>query len=360
MAFNGVQVMVTDGTYGYIYTLATNAFAQITDVDFLYPGPVTYINSYFIASDPNTAVAGQSAVFDGLSWGALDFAAAESSPDNLVRPIADHDELVMFGGKTIEFWYNDAGTDFSFSRYIGAQAEVGLASPSSVSKLDEGLLFLGDDGIVYRLEGRQPIRISTHAVEFALGGYSSLAGAYAFNFEWDGHKFFCLSSEDWDTTWVYDIATGSWWEASTWSVGRWDVVCCFELNNQRYVGTSAGISRLDDVPTDNGGIMERKRTTQLSHEDHKLIFFHTIELLMEPGQAALNTNPQVMLSWSDDGGHTWSNEVFASIGLTGEYGWRVYWHRLGASRARIWRVRITDAVKTVLIGANAEAKLGRF
>jgi hypothetical protein len=34
---------------------------------------------------------------------------------------------------------------------------------------------------------------------------------------------------------------------------------------------------------------------------------------------AYTYDPQAMLSWSDDGGHNWSNEHFKSMGGTGQY-----------------------------------------
>ena len=63
------------------------------------------------------------------------------------------------------------------------------------------------------------------------------------------------------------------------------------------------------------------------------------------------TNPTVLLSWSDDGGHTWSNDHPASLGVMGNYKNRAIWRRLGASRNRIFRIAISDPVKKVLIGA---------
>ena len=70
-------------------------------------------------------------------------------------------------------------------------------------------------------------------------------------------------------------------------------------------------------------------------------------------------DPQAMLDWSDDGGHTWSNEHWAGIGAIGDYSNRISWRRLGRSRNRIYRVSITDAVKRVLMGAHLEAEVGR-
>jgi len=66
-------------------------------------------------------------------------------------------------------------------------------------------------------------------------------------------------------------------------------------------------------------------------------------------------NPQAMLRWSDDGGHTWSNEHWASIGRIGGYGQRAIWRRLGMTmklRDRVYEVSGTDPVKLVIIDAE--------
>jgi hypothetical protein len=66
-------------------------------------------------------------------------------------------------------------------------------------------------------------------------------------------------------------------------------------------------------------------------------------------------NPEVMLRWSDDGGHTWSNEHWASMGRIGQYGRRVFWRRLGMTmklRDRVYEVSGTDPVKVVIVGAE--------
>jgi hypothetical protein len=68
-----------------------------------------------------------------------------------------------------------------------------------------------------------------------------------------------------------------------------------------------------------------------------------------------NSNAQVMLRWSDDGGHTWSNEHWASMGKLGEYGKRVIWRRLGMTtklRDRVYEVSGTDPVKIAIMGAE--------
>jgi hypothetical protein len=64
--------------------------------------------------------------------------------------------------------------------------------------------------------------------------------------------------------------------------------------------------------------------------------------------------PKVHLSWSDDGGYTWSSDYEASIGSLGEYGTRAIWRRLGSSQDRVFRISISDKVQRTIIGAVIE------
>jgi alpha-tubulin suppressor-like RCC1 family protein len=64
--------------------------------------------------------------------------------------------------------------------------------------------------------------------------------------------------------------------------------------------------------------------------------------------------PQAYLSWSDDGGYTWSSDYAVSIGLLGQYKTRAIWRRLGYSRDRVFRVTIANAVKKVIVGAHCQ------
>lgn len=70
-------------------------------------------------------------------------------------------------------------------------------------------------------------------------------------------------------------------------------------------------------------------------------------------------SPQAMLSWSDDGGFTWKGERWEDMGKTGEYYTRMHWHRLGASRNRVFKMVISDPVKRVLIASHATIETER-
>jgi hypothetical protein len=62
-----------------------------------------------------------------------------------------------------------------------------------------------------------------------------------------------------------------------------------------------------------------------------------------------------MMRFSDDGGHTWSNERWVNMGAIGTYATRAIWRRLGMTtklRDRVYEISATDPVKTVIVGAE--------
>ena len=70
---------------------------------------------------------------------------------------------------------------------------------------------------------------------------------------------------------------------------------------------------------------------------------------------ATTMTPRVMLRWSDDGGHTWSNEHWRSMGRIGQTGHRVIWRRLGMTqkiRDRVYEISGTDPVSVTIMGAE--------
>jgi hypothetical protein len=91
---------------------------------------------------------------------------------------------------------------------------------------------------------------------------------------------------------------------------------------------------------------------------------HTLQLDCESGVGldgssdtvtVQGSDPQVMLRWSDDGGHTWSSEHWRSMGKLGETGRRVIWRRLGMTmklRDRVYEISGTDPVKIAIMGAE--------
>jgi hypothetical protein len=108
-------------------------------------------------------------------------------------------------------------------------------------------------------------------------------------------------------------------------------------------------------------VLLTENNDQLVQEDGGLLVLVYVnavggKILIETGlPTATAIDPQVMLRWSDDGGHTWSNEHWRSMGLTGQWGRRVIWRRLGMTlklRDRVYEVSGTDPIKIAIMGAE--------
>ena len=146
----------------------------------------------------------------------LSFASSEGDPDNLVGLIANHRDLWLLNERSAEVFTNTGNADFPFERVQGGFIEKGCAAPYSIAKIDGVIFWLGKDasgaGIVYAAQGLQPQRVSTHAIEQAIQGYSSdvVASATAWTYQSGGHSFYVLNFTV--TTWVYDLATKMWHE----------------------------------------------------------------------------------------------------------------------------------------------------
>lgn len=371
MADNGTQLFVACDGPSFIYNSQTDVFQQITDGDF--PGAVTvsYLDGYFVFNEPNSQKIWVTSLLDGTSIDPLDFASAEGSPDGVVGIIADHRELWVFGTNSVEVWYNSGNADFPFTRIQGAFNELGCAAAYSIAKMDNGLFWLGQDargqGIVYRANGYTGQRISTHAVEWHIQQYGSLSDAIGYTYQQDGHSFYVLIFPNADTTWVYDVATQAWHERAGFDKGRFTrhrSNCQVFFNNKVLVGDyrNSNVYALDlDDFSDNNEIQKWLRSWRAlptGANNLKRSAQHSLQLDLETG-VGLNlgqgSDPQVMLRWSDDGGHTWSNEHWISIGKIGEYYRRAIWRRLGMTlkiRDRVYEISGTDPVKIAIVGAE--------
>jgi hypothetical protein len=359
LACNGLQVFIAEGATGFIYTIATGVLAQITDPDFEGAETVAFNRGFFLFNTPDDGRLFGTASYDGMTVSALDFATAEHSPDDIVAVVADHDEVVLPGAKTIEFWSYDAGTGLPYSSIAGAAQERGCAAKGSVVQDDNSLLLLGDDRVFYRLNGRSPVRISTHEVESVVDRMATITDCRSFSYTQDGHKFCVWTFPTEGKTLVYDIATQLWHERESVGEDYWRAICYMKLGDKHIVGDafSGKLYEMDlDIYDEDGGYIERRVVFPPVADEGRPRFHGRVELEVEAGTGDFDTNPQLMLSWSDDGGHSYGNEVSRGVGLVGEYGTRPCWNSLGQTRGkgRVYKLRMTDSFKWSLTSAFVE------
>lgn len=204
-------------TAGAIMLDPANVLAQITAPAFMGASTVQYFDGYFAFDAYNTRQFFISAINDGTQYSGLDFATATAASD-IVRAVAVyHEQLLIFCRFHTEVWWDTGNLAFPFQRYDAALIARGLASPYALCSEDNTVFWLADDGIMYRLEGFIPKRISTFATEHAWAQYPNLfldAQMYVLNQE--GHKFIIVNFASGNATWCYDIGSGLWHTRESW------------------------------------------------------------------------------------------------------------------------------------------------
>lgn len=352
IAGDGTNIVVCANRTLYIYDGAS--ISQVSDPDF--PGAVWvgFLDGYFPIIEPNSGRLWiNETPYVPASWNALDFATAEGNPDDLVSGLINYREFYAFGRETTEVYYNSGDPDFPLTRSPSGFIEIGLLSPFGPAKADNSIFFPGHDGLIYRLNGYSPMRISTHAVEQAIERY---ADKTCFGTTWveGGHKFYGLSFNE--GTWVYDISTQLWHERISTGFDRWRVQFALNCYNKTLVGDidTGTIGYLDaDTFEEYGQVLRASCTAPAIADENRLISHASLELEFETGVGTLTTpNPQVMVDWSDDDGRTWSSEHWRSLGRIGATRARCRWLRNGAGRSRVFRYAISDKARRTLVQAN--------
>lgn len=362
---NETQLVVLNNGNLFVLTLSSNAFVVVNMGQF--NGPVSQIcfsDGYVIASLQASHTFQVSNLEDATTWDGLDIATLSLFPDNIVSMIGDHREVWFFGGKKSVGYYN-AGAGFPpFIPIQGAFMENGSGATYATVQADNSVFWLDQDErgfmVARRLNGYAGDRISTHAVELAWQQFSTASDAVGWTYQEYGHTFVVWYFPTANATWVYDISQGLWHQRGYFITASGEYIAdramCHTFNfGKHLVGdwASGTIYELSsNYLTHNGNPIRGNRRCPQTQKENKWVYFKQLEFVPETGLATetpiyeadgLTIRPaQIMLRWSNDGGKTWSNTYYLSLGLVGEYEIRVIKRMLGRARKRVWDVSWTD------------------
>ena len=410
IAANATQLLIASGGNAYYFQLTAsagdptatppvapipaNTFAQLdTTSGNQIQGPVFQCggtDGYLIVLLANSQQIQISNPEDATQWqlsGVPTVIRVSEFPDNIVGMLVDHRQVWLQGSKATVPYY-DAGDTNIFEPIQGGYVEQGSIAAWASVKMNNGVYFIsGSDrgaGIAYVLQGSQPSRISTHAVEYAWSTYATIADAWAYTYEDGGHTFWVIRFPTAGKTWVYDAATGLWHERTSWNAEQGmptaHLSCChMYVFGMHLVGdpTSGNIYQMaNPAPTpaggwtfvtDNGAPIQRIRRAPFVSTEQTWIFHNQFQVYLQSGvgpQPPLldgDNNPrapELLLRWSDDGGHTWSQYLPCGFGLAGDTTARAIWRRLGKSRTRVYEVSCMDPVPVRIVDAYLIASPG--
>lgn len=367
MAENNTQLAICDGSKLYILTYSTNDFQKITVASFpTSVGIVTFIDGYFVVNENDTGRFYISGINDGLSsWDALDFATAESSPDNLVSVVNAIGQMWLFGSETTEVWTNTGDSLFPFRRISGAKMQTGILSAFTAVEIDNSVIWVGRDklgqGIVYRAQGFTPVRISTTPIEILISHATDPTNMRSYVYQEEGNTFYVLTGGGLATTLVYDLLTQEWHERAYLNGdGNYetDLACCHAFAFGKHLVGDRRNGKIYEQSlgfyTDNGDLVSRKRIYTHLSDSGKRIRYNSLEIGFEAGvglQTGQGSNPLVTLRLSKDGARTWSDAYTATIGAVGQYQQKIEFRRLGITEQMTFEIEITDPVKVAIIGS---------
>lgn len=282
----GNQVLVCNGAPGggYVYDTRAQTFERITDPGF--PGSLqtAYIDSYLLGVEPAGRFWFHSDLADATDYNTLDRYEAEAAPDRIVGLAVSQFEVIVFGERTAEFYGNAGGATGTFQSKR-AVIDRGCASRHTICNLDNSVFWLGDDGIVYRLEGYAARRVSTVPLERALAGLR-WQDAFAFAWEDRGHKVYYLTFPD-GQTWGYDVVCGLWHRRESYGLSRWRLNDAVRWGNAWFGGDfqNGRIWQLDwDYPAEGDQPMVSERTSPVLADNRSAFIAASVELVMGTGQ----------------------------------------------------------------------------
>lgn len=332
-------------------TTVTNSYP---DADLPSVNSVDFLDGYLVfTTGDGRAFASD---LNSTSVNALSFGKAEAKPDGLVRVVAWGGRLLFFGGITTEVWTDAGTTPFPFAR--NNVIPRGLAGPYCVSGYEDGFsrgpIFVGDDNCVYALQGYTPTKVSTADIEGLIEAVIDKTTLEATAFMSRGHAFFQLSCPAW--TWVLDISTSQWAQGDSYLALRSRRSGAINAFSKWLTGDTANGNIQQIVTTANDEVgsplrlrIESGPVTNFPAGEvvGRADFYFVTGVGIATGQDPIATNPVVGISWSDDGGITWSNPITRPLGqqqvsqqlislvsCTGRTTWM----------GRRWRIDISDPV----------------
>lgn len=353
----GYQLTIVNGRQGYVYNTNTQVLTQITAPAFPGSTKCDYIDSYIVHVAPGYTRWFSSALADATQFSSTDFYEAEASPDYLVSLVVTHLEVWLFGTETIEIWFDQPTDTATFQRAQGLLIQKGCAGRFNPAAIDNTMMWVSAEGIVYRANGYTPVRVSTNAIEQVIRS-TDYTSAYSMVWIDRGHTIYylCLAN---GMTFGYDCSTQLWHRRQSYGLNGWRVDCLEQWGGFWYAGDAID-GRLYimhwNVYDEDGMPLIAERTSPYLAEAQNRMFMSAFETVMDTGQGQLDGDACVNLAYSDNGGRDYSNWKRQSLGDTGQYGVRTQWTRLGTFRSRLIRLQVSSPVRRDLIAASVQVQ----
>lgn len=376
-------LLIVSNGVAYTYKLDTNTLTALGGGNFNgTPLQAAWCQNFFLVLLANSQQWQASAPGDPTTWSGTSISGTPPFADNITAFIENAGYVWTLGPRQSQVWHNAGTFPFPFATVQGGQIVQGCAAMWSAARLDNSIFWLGSDdrggGIVWRANGFTPLRVSNHAIEYALQSYATISDAIGYAFQDQGHSFYHLYFPTANVSWRYDVEMNEWHQVGYWSPLK-NPQTGFEAHHSQCHAYANGVHLVGDWSsanvyamsinnlTDAGNPIRRVRRAPHISTEQERIFHHSLQVDFETGLGPIPPlldgagnarGPQAMLRWSDDGAHTWSNEHWKDCGQGGSYLTRAIWRRLGVSRDRVYELSVSDPIPWRVIDAYLKATPG--
>lgn len=358
-------VCVAPGTGGFIVTSSAVSSWSAAGA----PNSVSFMDSYFLLTYGDGTI--QASDQNATTINTLNKTTAQSKPGGLIRGLPFNGQFFALGTSFGEVYSDTANpTGFPFTRSYVLQR--GLLSPYGIAGLEDGfgsaLIWVADDNSVVQHNGTpNPLKISPPDLDRLIAGVTTKTDLEASVYISGGHPKWRLTCSTF--TWEFDIGSQKWNEVSSYQQLRTRAVGSHYAFGKWITGdTQAGqLIYIDNTnygevgnplqfTVESGPVVAFPNRTRVARADFNFVTGVGQATGIDPTQ----TTPSVGISWSDDGGTTWSRELVRSLGIQATPT-RITVLRSGMTgvQGRRWRLRISDAVYVAFLGASQDTALRR-
>lgn len=350
-----IVCVTSDGAFNLFTGSAPTSFA---DADLPTPNSVCAVKGYFFWTHASGRISASD--LNAITVNSLSYTTA---PAGLLRGVSFRDQLFAFGANFCQVYVDAGATPFPFS--LQTTIPVGIAATHAVAGWEPGftgvLCWVAQDDTVRKLDGYTPTQISTEDVSRDIAATPDKSVLECACYMSNGNAFFVVSRPGF-WTWEYNQTTGTWNERKSYGVDDWRITRTARAFNiwvagDRDTGTVFEISPTTYREGDDPLVMEMTSGAVQAFPARLGVPRLDVNMTAAVGSAAgedpIETDPQVEIGVSRDGGYSFGNPLLRSIGGEGDSKRSVSVSRIGASGPKGFRIRlrISDPVPVTVMGA---------
>lgn len=368
VAFEAIGANLFILASGSLYKWDGTTLSLVMDADF----PANAVNlvslgDRLLTNEEGSDTFDWSSAGDGASWPATGFAASARLPDPIIAQIEIAGYLWHFGAISTQVWAPQGGVDSeAFDLLSSIVINRGILGREAIAKLDSSAMWVGEDRVVYELNGFTPARVINRDLEIALAelGEPETTQVRCFSYANGSHLTWVVKLPT-GRAWAFDTMTRSWSERATFGNSTYQVNHYARFQGRHVIGsdTDDSIFVWDEEgfsdPLGSGSVQERVMMLHVPVDGRTPVANITLDIKTY-GQplSGQGSDPEALITFYRDGGSLDSLrqigvERRVKLGKAGKYNVRPTCWRLGLANTIngfIIKIRITDPVGFALHG----------